>query len=390
MIVVGMAPWVSELGLTSFLTREHARGERPVGELIGSIVPLAVVFALVVAGLAVPIAHLIGHGRAEVVRYIEIGLYTMPVTVFLGTFAGLAVGKESWHIFIAVRVINTFLTTGLIVVLAATASLSVGRVCLIYIAVGTLANIPFLLMLRGSRPWRFVGATARIGVTFGAKSWLATVAAVGNLQLDQVLLAALLSSRQLGWYSLASTLATVTSSFVGAAATALLPRAAVGASELVARTSRMTLLLVLCFGLSLGVASPALIPIVFTAKFDPAIPMLLVLLLAAVLYAPGTVISSALMAAGYPSASARAQLAGLAITVPMLVVLIPIDGGMGAAWATLASYFTVIAVAAVAAKRHLRLTLAEMCIPRVSDVLWLARRAKGFAVLRRVRPQQAI
>jgi O-antigen/teichoic acid export membrane protein len=375
--VVSIAPWISELGLTAFLSREHARRSQPLGILLGTTMPIILAASLVGVTLAVPLAHVLGRGRPDVVFFIEVGLFLLPLGVFLQTLYGVAIGDQDWGLIMLVRVLSTGGTAGAIVVLSLLDALTVNTAAATYIVFGIVANAPFLVELRGSRPWRFVRPIASAGLAFGVRSWLSTLANVGNVQLDQLLMAGLVTSRQLGLYALAVTLATASGSLVGATSIALVPRVAAGESELAARACRVTLLAVVVSGIVMGSTSPVLVPFIFGRAFVGTIPMLVVLLGASVLSVTSQVLGPALIAGGNPSATARGQVAGLAVTVPALIVVLPFAGGLGAAWVSLAAYGVTFGIILRAAARTFALPYRTLLIVTREDLRWLSAQLRG-------------
>lgn len=357
--------------MTSFLSRERARRTYPLGELLGSTTPIALIASLVGVAVAVPIAHLLGRGRPAVVEFIEIGLFVLPLSASLQLLYGIAVGDEKWRTVVWVRILNVGGVAAAIVTLSLLHALTVSSVAITYIVAGALSNIPYLAGLRGSWPWRFSRPLALTGLAFGVRSWLTTIANTGNAYLDQVLMAGLVSSRQLGLYALAVTMSTASGAMVAAAANALIPRVATGDSLLAARACRVTLLLVILTGAAIAATSPLFVPFVFGRRFDGAIPMLIVLVGASALSVPSQVLGSALIAVGNPAATARAQVAGLVITVPALIVVLPLAAGIGAAWVTLGAYAVTFAMILRAAMQSFTLPARSLLVLTPADIGWL-------------------
>jgi O-antigen/teichoic acid export membrane protein len=316
----------------------------------------------------------LGRGRPVVVEFIELGLFITPYVVFAQMLQAAATGEERWSVTLYSRLIMTVGSTLVIVGLSLVGELTVQTVSATYIGVGAVATIPFLVMLRPSLPWRFRGSVAREALRFGGQSWLATIATVSNNQLDQVLMAGLVPSRQLGLYAAAATVANVGQAFVGALAIALVPRVARGDRELAAKACRVTIAGTLSFGVAMAVASPVLVSVVFGDRFAPMIPMLRVLLVAGVASGLANVLSSIVIADGNPGAAARAQAAGFVITVPGLAIALPLAGGMGAALVSLASYATAAILLTMSARQSLKLPLRRLVVPTLGDATWLIAR----------------
>ncbi|HEY1775371.1 MAG TPA: oligosaccharide flippase family protein [Solirubrobacteraceae bacterium] len=374
--VLGVAPWVSELGITAFLAREHARRVHPLGVLIGSTAPIALAASLVGVAVAVPLAHLLGRGRPLVVEFIEIGLSLLPLSASVQLLSGVIVGEARWNLLMLARFLSVCGIAFVIVVLSLLGALTVESVAITYVVGGTLANAPFIAGLRGSRPWRFAPKVARDGLRFGLRSWLSTVAGTGNAYLDQVLMAGLVGSRQLGLYALAVTLAGASGSLIGATSSAMFPRVAAGDAQLAARACRVTLALVAVLGITLAVASPWVLPFVFGHAFDDAVPMLVILLGASVFSVPAQLLGAALVAAGNPSPTAAAQLAGLVVTVPALLIVLPIAGGIGASWVSLGAYAITFGITLRAAASTFTLPIRTLLVVTPSDLRWLRARLR--------------
>jgi O-antigen/teichoic acid export membrane protein len=378
-VVLGLAPSIADIGLYVYVTRERSRQMRGIGSILGSTVPIALTAAMVGVLLAVPIADALGRGRRDVVLFIELGLFLLPFTVFCQTLYGVVVGAQRWAVVMVAKFISAGGPALVIVTLSLTDSLSVSTVATAYLACSVLGYLPFLVGLRGSRPWRFRSQIAREGLAFGSRTWLSSLATQTNVKLDQLLMAALASSHELGLYALAVTLATASTSLTGAIGTVLLPRVAAGEPLLAARACRMTILIVGAYGVALALVSPLVVPVVFGSAFSGSIAMLVVLLAANMLLVPGQVLGSALIAAGEPGAVAHGQLCALAITVPALIVVLPVAGGVGAAAVSLVSYAASFVVVLVAALRRFELPPRAFLLIDASDLRWIRSRLRRSA-----------
>ena len=369
--VVQLAPSVTEMGMTLFTSRAHIQRTAPLGDLLGTVLPIVLLGSLVPVALSVPLAHLIGHGRRDVVLYIEIGVFTIPVVVIGQTLSAITTAEQRWGTFVLTKLLNVIGYAASILVLALLGDLSVATVCIANIAWSVVTVMPFFRELLGAGRLRFVRSLAASGMAFGIKSWLSNIASTGNQQLDQVLMAALLPSRQLGLYSLAVTLATASGSLVGAVALAIVPRVAGGDAALAARASRLTLWLILIINAIGAGLSPWLVPVLFSSKFDGTIPLLLILLVGSVFYVHSTILGYGLVADGHPAGSAVAQIAGLVVTVPGLILLLPVMGALGAALITLVAYLITFFITLYYAVSRFGFSLSTLLIPTLGDLSWL-------------------
>jgi O-antigen/teichoic acid export membrane protein len=182
---------------------------------------------------------------------------------------------------------------------------------------------------------------------------------------------ALVSSRQLGLYALAVTIATGSGSLISSTASALYPRVAAGDAEIAARSCRVTLLIVVVSSAAIAAVSPWIVPFIWGSRFSEAVPMLVVLLAASAVYVPAQVLGSALTAAGNPSPAATAQTVALIVTIPALILLLPSTGGLGAAWISFGGYAIAFVITTRAARNHFSFGYSQFLIASPADLRWL-------------------
>jgi O-antigen/teichoic acid export membrane protein len=266
------------------------------------------------------------------------------------------------------------------VVLAVLGHLTVATAAAAYLIGALLGALLFLRALSGLQRLVFDRRRSAAATRFGVRSWLSTIALTANSRLDLVLMAALVSSRQLGLYAIAVTSASVTHGLIGAVSNALFPRVAEGDREIAARCSRITMAVVAVVGAALAVLSPWLIPFVFGEAFEDSVTMFIILQIASVPMAGAFVLSSALSAANNPAATMRAELVGLAFAVPALVMFLPDHGGVLAAVVSLVAYILRLIVQLRPARRAFSSSYGSFLLPSRADFVWL----KDLA-LRRVR-----
>lgn len=373
--VLTMTPWVLDLGLSQWLARERARsGKLP--ELLGAALPVALGCSLVGVLAAIPLSHALGAGSPVVVTYLQIGLFLAPVSVVLQTLIGLAIGESRWRLFSATRILGSVVPAFAIVILAVVDHLTVGSAAAVYL-ISSLVSLAILLpLVRGTGRLVLDRARSRAAAAFGAKSWLSTLAGVATNRLDQVLMAGLVASRELGLYAVAVSIASLTYGLSIAVSSALYPRVAEGEARLAARSCRIVIGIVTLAALVLGILSPPLIPFVFGSEFDGAVPMVILLLLASIPMAGAIVLTAALNAGNDPAATMRAEVVGLALTVPALVVLLPVGGGIAAAYVSFGAYIARLAMLLRYATRRFGGGWWTFVFPTGADLGWLRERVR--------------
>lgn len=377
--VLTLGPWLLDFGLSLWLARERARGAGRE-ELLGAVLPVAFACSLIGVVAAIPLSHALGQGRPVVTTFLQIGLFLMPVSVILQTLVGLVIGESRWGLVIATRVIGTVLPALAIVVLAVLGRLTVASAAAAYLIGALLGGLLLLQAVRGMGRLVFDRRRAAAASSFGVKSWLSTVAATANNRLDQVLMAALVPSRELGLYAIAVTVASVTSSLIGAVSSAQFPRVAEGEAGLTAQSLRITMGLVATAGMLLAVLSPWLIPFAFGKTFTDAVPMAVILLVASVPMAGTFVLTSALTAANNPGAAMRAELVALTFTIPALILFLPDYGGLLAAAVSLAAYTIRLCMQLPPARETFSTSYRALLLPTRADLIWLKNQLHRIAL----------
>lgn len=328
---------VATFGLVAYATREVARGTPP-GEIVGSIGGLLVVVGLLIMPIGLPVSSLIGQGRAVVEHYVLVAFMVLPISLLGVLLSSLLGGLERWRLMAVTRLIPIVLPATVIVALYLSDSMTTGAVAAATLAAGILAIVPALVALRGWGSLRFRMSHVRKGVPFGLKSWGAYLAMLTNNRLDQLLMAGLASSRQLGWYAVGVTVASLPNVVVGAVGPPLLTRLCAGERHLLPRAFRACVATVLIASAGLALVSVVVIPALFGDAFRTAVPMAAILLFAAVPLAGVAVLSPAFIADGAPSYPAVGEWIAVAITVPGLIIVLPIWGGIGAAAVSAVAY----------------------------------------------------
>lgn len=373
--VLTISPWLLDLGLTQWLGRERARG-RDREELLGAALPVAFGVSLISVACALPVSQAIGTGKPVVVTFLEIGFFLMPLSVILFMLGGLVVGESRWNLYATIRLVSNVLPVVILVVLAAAESLTVASAAAGYLVSGLLGSLLVLRTVRRVRRLTFSLRRSATALRFGAQCWLSQVAGAANSRLDQVLMAALVPSRELGLYAVAVSISSVAYGLTLAVSAALFPRIAEGDPDLAARACRVTALIVAIAALVLAAITPTMVPFVFGGEFRAAVPMVLILLVASIPLAATVVLSSALVAVNKPGVTMQAELAALAVTIPALILFLPGFGGRAAAVVSVVGYNVRAALQLASARRAFARPAKSFLLPEREDMSWLLRQAR--------------
>jgi O-antigen/teichoic acid export membrane protein len=332
---------------------------------------------IVLAPLGLPISQLLGHGRMVVSHWVLIFFLTLPLSlvgILLSSFLG---GLSRWKLMAVSRLIPIVLPAGALIVLYFLNAVTVSRLALVAIVAGIASILPALIPLRHWRPLRVRRELIRAGVPFGLKSWASFIASLANGRLDQLLMTGLASSSQLGLYAVAVTFSLVPNVVSSAVAPPLLVRVAAGERHLVGDALRVCLAIVVLTNLVMAGIAVVLIPLAFGPDFGGAVPMAAILLLAAVPLSGTEVLGGSLVADGAPSIPSIGEYATLAVTVPGLVLLLPLLGGVGAALVSLVAYSANFTIQLAFARRRFECSLSTLLLPTMADVRWGLRLARA-------------
>jgi O-antigen/teichoic acid export membrane protein len=212
---------------------------------------------------------------------------------------------------------------------------------------------------------------------FGLRGFVGTLAGLTNSRVDQMVMVPFLGSAQLGLYAVGVSVASLPQS-IGQAITARSfgeVAASADPPAEAARYLRLTSVVVAGACCALAAAAPLAVPLVYGQPFAGAVAPLLLLLPGTVALALVLASSSALQVLGRPGLPSWAELAGVAVTVAGLALLLSPLGIAGAAVVSTASYTTTFALN----RAFLRRAGVGGLWPRRDDVAWLAGRLLRIA-----------
>jgi O-antigen/teichoic acid export membrane protein len=371
-----LLPWVLSFGLPNFAARESARGRR-LGLLLPCIGVPALALGLIGAAVAYPLASSLAHGREVVFTYLVIGLFLLPIALVENILNATAAGLERWNLLIVARLLGPLISLIMTCILFAFGDLTVATAAIVALITGAASLAPVSVLLRNIRPLQFDLRLAVEGLRFGVKSWVGNMGYLANQQLDQFLMILLVPARQLGLYAVAVSVAGIGGWLTGGVNTVLLPRVAQGQEHLVAQAARVTLAIVGIANFAFAMTIPLLVPALFGSRFAGAVPMVWILLIAAVPNQGGHVLSAALTGAGRPGVPASAEIVGLLVTLPTLLALLGPLGGIGAAIASLVAYTVRFSILLSASKRLFQGSVREFVLVSSADRHWARSLIRG-------------
>ena len=354
----------------------------------------AVVTALAASGVAAAAGYTlisIGLKRcdASVVRTAQMYLLLVPLTALIGLPCQLARGLGQFAVWNALRLAPALGWVSVLVIAAVSGMRTPEGLTLLYLRFLLFeAVVVAIACTRLSRPrqW-FNRATAATMLRYGLPSGLSAVPQLLNLRLDQMLIAALLPTRQLGLYVVAVSWSTISGVVLNAVGPVFSQRLAAERDTTLARTmfgraSRAAVVVSGITAAAFAVITPLAITLLYGTAYRECIPVGMVLVMANALLTLNLVLEEGLRGLGDTSTIFKAELAGLVATALSLAVCLPAFGIMGAAAASVAGYAAVAITLGLSLRRH-DLSLATTFRPRLADLRYVITVGTAWYAVRR-------
>jgi O-antigen/teichoic acid export membrane protein len=186
----------------------------------------------------------------------------------------------------------------------------------------------------------------------------------------------LVAREDLGLYVVAATYAGLTGFLTEPLRWVLVARVARGHSDVAARAVRLAVVGLGGANLLLALLAPVILPLVFGSAFADSVQIAWLLLAAAVPGQAAVVLTAALTASGRPGRSATAQLVALFLSVPGLLLMLPLLGAMGAALVSLIVQTVNLTFLLAFARGHFDLPMRAFLLVNATDLELLRRLAR--------------
>src|SRR5712691_6375169 len=210
---------------------------------------------------------------------------------------------------------------------------------------------------------------------YGLPSGLSAVPQLLNLRLDQMLIAAMLPTRQLGLYVVAVSWSAISGVVLNAAGPVISQRLAVESNVALARSmfsraTRAAFIVTAITALAFAIVTPPAMAIFYGAAFRECVPIAIVLIAANAFVMTNTVLEEGLRGLGDTRTILKSEVLGFAATAVSLGILLPPLGIMGAAIASVVGYSAVTMALGVSLRRH-DLSLDATFRPRGADLRYV-------------------
>lgn len=352
-------------GLPEALTFHTGRGRVTSRNFRVSLLLLCVFGAI--TGLALwHFSYQLGYSSSVRNALLMVAL-AIPGAMALAGVRGIAAGMGAW-LRIAVERISTSLTRlVLFAILAFTDHMTVSSATLVMVGTTLIGGVAYWNLLADS-VWASNSGTTQSMLAYGLRYWPGSLAGALLVRFDQFLMVPLSTSRQLGLYAVAITLYEA-SLFASNALRDVIFATQSSSPDVhqVVKAARIGGLLTLSIVVLLGGLAIPGIPMIFGAEFIDAVPVLLIMLPAAILGSGASVFAAAL--SGWDQAGMRsvALIFSAVLNASCVFLLVPSLGAIGAATATVVGTLAAwLFVMAIAWRSH-RVRPWEVLLPRQED-----------------------
>ncbi len=189
--------------------------------------------------------------------------------------------------------------------------------------------------------WRELNTSCKQLLSYGVRSYGIDLLGTLAVQVDQVLVIGLLSPSSMGIYAVALSLSRMLNVFQASIITVLFPKIAAGSLTEVVRltgqVTRVNLLLTLLIGLMLMVLGPIVLQVLYGSEFMEAVAVFRILIIEVILAGTTMILAQSFMALGRPGMVTMLQGVGLGLSLPLMLILIPRYGLVGAGLSLLGS-----------------------------------------------------
>lgn len=351
---------------------------------------LSLVYGIVTAvGLWFAAPYLLRYAP-DAIPVLRTVLLLLPLLMLVILLRATVNGMRRFGAVNAERVGTPLLRLAAFAVLAVAGSLTVMSAALSQV-IATVVGGCFLLvvLLRSARavPGTTAPGLTRTLAAYGLRGWGSVLGNLVNWRLDQLVLVALVSPKQLGLYVVSVHFAEIPSTAVNAVRNLLFAESAHRDEvALVARAARIVSFLATVIAACGVVAAPLMVWILFGSDFSESVPMVQILLVGSIPFCAEQILGAGLLATGRPGRRSMSQMIAAFVTVIGLLVLAPVLGGVGAALTSLIAYSVSFAITTAQFRRLSGLGLRRLLLVDRDDLNWMwkrMRKLRGGRALRK-------
>lgn len=343
-LVPSLLGFLSTLGIPSALIYHMKRHPADQQGLVGAALLINMFTGAIFVGIGYVALPLVLHQySADVINVARWFLLTIPMALLYTTCASVFEASNNFWYSNSSRVLSPLLTFALLVGLLLDRRLDAVSAAVAY----SIPSLPIAVKVildvvkRHHPQLPAVPVIYRRLLGYGLRFYGVDVLRVVGQQVDQILVVAFLSPAKMGLYVVALSVASVLGILQASISRVLLPRIAARplaeVVERVGRATRVSCSLTLLLTVLIVALGPELLHLFYGSRFESGTGLLRLLAVEALVSATALGLMQTFAAVGKPGLIAMFQGAGVALTVPLLILLIPRLGLVGAGLALLTS-----------------------------------------------------
>lgn len=393
LIAPQLLAWLFAMGCLQAIAYHQARLPRDGPRLLTTWLLLLVPLSLLgVATGELVLPRMLAAQSSHTLHLAQLFMWTVIPNIFGELFFGMVLGDEDFLFFNLMRLSQpagvTLAYAGLWRSGSFTLESALATVAVSCVAVNVIGAVRVLARYPLAAP---SPALARRTLWYGIKAHGTKISDLVTLRVDLAFIPAFLAASSVGLYAVAVAVAGVVGSMAESLSFLVLPIAARRGERgtgAVVQLLKATVLIGALLAAVLACLSTFAIAGIFGPSFAGSALIVWLLLPGVVLYAGAGILRQALYAANRPFTAAMTFAVGPLITVPGLILFVPVGGIAAAAIVSTVSYAAVAVAALLAYRRVAHLSLhdfirssprATAALPGVRDSLRWARLRRMFA-----------
>jgi O-antigen/teichoic acid export membrane protein len=289
------------------------------------------------------IPHWLAHYSVETIRMAQWFMLLAPLAMLSITITAALEAQEQFTISNHGRYLVPLFTLLLLLGFTITENLNPVTAGLAYV----IPSVPVTFWMLGAvwKTFRWQWSKLRTAyqhlLSYGIRSYGIDLLGTLSGQIDQALVIGLLDAKSMGIYAVALSLSRMLSVIQSSIVTVLLPKTAARPipeiADTIAQATRVSTMLSLPLTAIVMLFSPILLQLLYGTKFLDAVFIFRILVIEQLVSCAVWILAQAFMAAGRPGTVALLQGVGLGVSFPLMLILIPKFGLVGAATALLCS-----------------------------------------------------
>ncbi|WP_238996582.1 lipopolysaccharide biosynthesis protein [Paenibacillus pinistramenti] len=364
-------------GIPSALVYNAKKKEEQEGGLYATALVMGIGFGLAATAIGVIVLPFwLKSFNHDVILFAQWSMILCPIVVISQINNAILQVRDDYKRYNRLRYIVPLTTMLILAALILTGTMNAHTSAAAYL----LPAVPFYIAMT-VRMLRIYGKQLKVSLdnfkrlfTYGLGSYGNDLMGQVSYYIDQILIAGLLSPADLGLYAVAVSLAKMVNVFSNSIIVVLFPKASgldkQEAVNITFRAFRISTAVTLLASLVLMLIAPYVLTLLYGPEFKEALTVFRLLLLQIAIGGGTMVLAQAFMALGKPKVVTLLQGLGLVLVVPMLFLLVPRYGLVGAGYAMLASVLIRFIFILLNFKYSLKMKIPPLWVTR-EDIKWL-------------------